>query len=72
MTDHERPAEITNRVLSEGVPYYSQRGNGNGEHQLIDNAHATERYIPSCTLFVRRSFETRAKFREWGIARRSR
>ena len=38
MTDHERPAEITNRVLSEGLPDYKQSGNGNGEQRLVDNA----------------------------------
>ena len=38
VTDHRRPAEITNRVLSEGVPDYNQSGDGNGEQQLVDNA----------------------------------
>ena len=38
MTDHERPAEVMNRVLSEGVPHYNQSGNENGEQQLVDNA----------------------------------
>ena len=38
MTDHERPAEVMNRVLSEGVPHDNQSGNENGEQQLVDNA----------------------------------
>ena len=38
MTDHERPTEVINRVLSEGVPHYNQSGNENGEQELVDNA----------------------------------
>ena len=38
MTDHERPAEVVNRVLSGGVPHHNKSDNENSEQQLVDNA----------------------------------